>query len=245
MKGPEGDGSSWKGSASPNPDVDPVMLRIMLDTLISIPEEMGRALRRTAYSPNIKERMDASCALFDHLGRLLAQAEHIPVHLGSMPMVVRKVLEEYPDLTEGDMILVNDPEFGGTHLPDITAILPIFHDKTLAAFAVNRAHTPCPIRRTESDPPKVHSEAPQDRFVDPGNQKPVVHLRLFFDTEVLQKVPVRPLGKVGGPAVQVDGNSVGFLEREGQPYPLSGREGGNLHSVHSFPQYCGRRRSCQ
>jgi len=119
---------------------DPVMLRIMLDTLASIPEEMGRALKRTAYSQNIKERMDASCALFDPNGELLAQAEHIPVHLGSLPLVVRKILEVFPKLDDGDLIVVNDPEFGGTHLPDITTVLPVFIDDRLCAFVVSRAH---------------------------------------------------------------------------------------------------------
>lgn len=127
------------GGKEENP-VDPVMLRIMLDTFIAIPEEMGRALRRTAYSPNIKERMDASCALFDENGVLLAQAEHIPVHLGSMPMVVKQVLKRFPNMDEGDAIVVNDPAFGGTHLPDITVIMPVFHRSERVAFVVNRAH---------------------------------------------------------------------------------------------------------
>ena len=116
------------------------MLRIMLDTFVSIPEEMGRALRRTAYSPNIKERLDASCALFDGEGILLAQAEHIPVHLGSMPMVVKAVLESVPDLEKGDAIVVNDPAYGGTHLPDITVIMPVFRLEERIAFVVTRAH---------------------------------------------------------------------------------------------------------
>jgi len=119
---------------------DPVMLRLMLDTFTSIPEEMGRALRRTAYSPNIKERMDASCALFDANGGLIAQAEHIPVHLGSMPLVVKEVLKSGTELKVGDMVMVNDPAFGGTHLPDITVILPIFYEGERVGFAVNRAH---------------------------------------------------------------------------------------------------------
>lgn len=82
---------------------------------------MGVSLRRTAYSPNIKERMDASCALFDAEGRMIAQAEHIPVHLGSMPLAVEEVLRDFPGtLREGDQVILNDPYRGGTHLPDIT-----------------------------------------------------------------------------------------------------------------------------
>lgn len=121
-------------------ETDPVMLRLMLDTLASIPEEMGRVLKRTAYSPNIKERMDASCALFDGRGGLVAQAEHIPVHLGSMPLVVKSVLETGIDFSPGDIVMVNDPATGGTHLPDITVIMPVFHRGKRVGFVVNRAH---------------------------------------------------------------------------------------------------------
>ncbi len=102
---------------------------------------MGVSLRRTAYSPNIKERMDASCALFDAEGRMIAQAEHIPVHLGSMPLAVEEVLRDFPGtLREGDQVILNDPYRGGTHLPDITLIRPVFHQGGLLGFAVNRAH---------------------------------------------------------------------------------------------------------
>ncbi len=102
---------------------------------------MGIALRRTAYSPNIKERMDASCALFDAEGRMVAQAEHIPVHLGSMPLAVQEVRRDFPaTLREGDQVILNDPFRGGTHLPDITLLKPVFHRGGLLGFAANRAH---------------------------------------------------------------------------------------------------------
>ncbi len=102
---------------------------------------MGVSLRRTAYSPNIKERMDASCAVFDEEGRMIAQAEHIPVHLGSMPLAVEVVLRDFPGtLRDGDQVILNDPYRGGTHLPDITLIRPVFHRGGLLGFAVNRAH---------------------------------------------------------------------------------------------------------
>lgn len=102
---------------------------------------MGVSLRRTAYSPNIKERMDASCALFDAEGRMVAQAEHIPVHLGSMPLAVEEILRDFPGtLREGDQVILNDPYRGGTHLPDITLVRPVFHRGGLLGFAVNRAH---------------------------------------------------------------------------------------------------------
>src|SRR2546428_2263891 len=102
---------------------------------------MGIALRRTAYSPNIKERMDASCALFLEDGRMIAQAEHIPVHLGSMPVTIEILREEMgASLVDGDQVIVNDPYRGGSHLPDITLVKPIFHRRTLRGYAVNKAH---------------------------------------------------------------------------------------------------------
>src|SRR5712691_8769771 len=121
--------------------VNPADLEILQTALSFIPEEMGVALRRTAYSPNIKERMDASCALFDADGRIVSQAEHIPVHLGSMPVAVEAAMRDFPGtLREGDQIILNDPYRGGTHLPDVTLIRPVFVRQTVIGFAVNRAH---------------------------------------------------------------------------------------------------------
>src|SRR5437899_10432034 len=102
---------------------------------------MGVALRRTAYSPNIKERMDASCALFDADGRIVSQAEHIPVHLGWMPVADEAAMRDFPGtLREGDQIILNDPYRGGTHLPDVTLIRPVLFRQAVIGFAVNRAH---------------------------------------------------------------------------------------------------------
>src|SRR5213594_236850 len=121
--------------------MNPADLEIFQTNLSFIPEEMGVALRRTAYSPNIKERMDASCALFDVEGRIISQAEHIPVHLGSMPVAVEAAMRDFPGtLREGDQIILNDPYRGGTHLPDVTMIRPVFVRQTVIGFAVNRAH---------------------------------------------------------------------------------------------------------
>ena len=121
--------------------MNPADLEILQTGLSFIPEEMGVALRRTAYSPNIKERMDASCALFDAEGRIVAQAEHIPVHLGSMPVAVDAAMRDFPGtLREGDQIILNDPYRGGTHLPDVTLIRPVFVRQLIIGFAVNRAH---------------------------------------------------------------------------------------------------------
>src|SRR5437667_2237834 len=102
---------------------------------------MGVVLRKSSFSPNIKERRDFSCALFTAQGQLVAQAEHIPVHLGAMPYAVKAVLKEFEDdLSEGDDIILNDPYRGGTHLPDITMVSPIFFKQKLVGFTVNRAH---------------------------------------------------------------------------------------------------------
>src|SRR6185436_9782694 len=87
----------------------------------SVAEEMGVALRRTAFSPNIKERRDYACAVFDSQGRVIAQGDHMPVHLGSMPMAVAAALREV-DIGPGDVVAVNDPFAGGTHLPDVTLV---------------------------------------------------------------------------------------------------------------------------
>src|SRR3989442_14829081 len=105
----------------------------------SIAEEMGVTLGRSAHSPNIKERRDYSCAVFDPQGRLVAQAAHIPVHLGAMPTAVEAAMPLAP-FAPGDIVILNDPYLGGTHLPDITMVSPVFVRRTLAGFVASRAH---------------------------------------------------------------------------------------------------------
>ena len=121
--------------------LDPISFEIVKNSLISAAEEMGIVLRKSSFSPNIKERRDFSCALFDSVGNLVAQAEHIPVHLGAMPHSVRTVLVEFgEDIAEGDSIILNDPFRGGTHLPDITIVSPIFRNgKLVASFPVEHS----------------------------------------------------------------------------------------------------------
>ena len=106
--------------------MDPITLELYRHRFASVSEEMGITLRRTAYSPNIKERLDFSCALFDGTGKMVAQAAHIPAHLGAMPASVATVLPLFPDWQPGDVVIVNDPFQGGNHLPDITMISPVF-----------------------------------------------------------------------------------------------------------------------
>lgn len=120
--------------------IDPITLEVTRKALVEVAEEMNANLIRTSYSPNIKERRDCSAALFDPRGRLVAQAESIPVHLGAMPFSVQAALAHFPDLKPGDTIALNDPFAGGVHLPDITFVTPIFYQEKLVAFAANRAH---------------------------------------------------------------------------------------------------------
>ncbi|MBI3015529.1 MAG: hydantoinase B/oxoprolinase family protein [Candidatus Tectomicrobia bacterium] len=122
--------------------MDPVRLEIFRHRFSAIAEEMGVALCRSAFSPNIKERRDYSCALFDSQGRMVEQASHLPVHLGSMPMSVQSALESMPAWEPGDMVLLNDPYRGGTHLPDLTLVAPVFSAAAdrLVGFVANRAH---------------------------------------------------------------------------------------------------------
>ncbi|RLG53942.1 MAG: hydantoinase B/oxoprolinase family protein [Thermoproteota archaeon] len=121
--------------------VDLVTVGVVRGKLTYAAEEMGIALRKSAYSPNIKERMDHSCAIFDAKRRLVAQAEHIPVHLGSMIVAVQQGLASYRgDLEEGDMLLFNDPYISGTHLPDITLIAPVYYRGEVIAYVANKAH---------------------------------------------------------------------------------------------------------
>lgn len=124
---------------------DAVALEVFSNALLSVAEEMGAALIRTAYSTNIKERQDASTAIFDARGRLIAQAEHIPMHLGAMLSIITNVLKRYPlgDLRPGDAFLANDAYHGGgTHLADVTVASPVFHEQQLVGFVANMGHWP-------------------------------------------------------------------------------------------------------
>src|SRR5688572_31348958 len=119
--------------------IDPVQLEIFKSLFHAVAEEMGATLKRTAFSPNIKERRDYSCAVFDNTGAVLAQGDHMPVHLGSMPLSVRAAIESGP-IYPGDIVILNDPYKGGTHLPDITLVSAVFDRKKLLFYVACRAH---------------------------------------------------------------------------------------------------------
>ncbi|MGD9265321.1 MAG: hydantoinase B/oxoprolinase family protein, partial [Lysobacterales bacterium] len=116
-----------------------VELGLFASRVAAICEEMGALLGRVAFSPNIRDRKDYSCALFSRRGQLLGQATHIPVHLGSMAYAMEGLVEGR-EWCDGDMLIVNDPYMGGTHLPDVTLVAPVFAKGELVGFAANRAH---------------------------------------------------------------------------------------------------------
>ncbi len=116
-----------------------IELSIFSNRIDAVCEEMGAALQRAAFSPNIRDRLDFSCAVFDAEGELCAQAAHIPVHLGSMAYAMADIVQTI-QWQDGDMVILNDPYMGGTHLPDVTLIMPVYMDDNLQGFVVNRAH---------------------------------------------------------------------------------------------------------
>jgi N-methylhydantoinase B/oxoprolinase/acetone carboxylase alpha subunit len=121
--------------------IDPAALQVLVSRLVGVATEMGAVLRRAAFSPNIRERADASAAVFDAAGELLMQAEHIPVHLGAMPASVRAVIDACGvDPVPGSQFIVNDPFHGGTHLNDVTVVAPCHVDGVLVGWVANRAH---------------------------------------------------------------------------------------------------------
>ncbi|HSI58571.1 MAG TPA: hydantoinase B/oxoprolinase family protein, partial [Ideonella sp.] len=125
-------------------EADPVLLEVFNNLFMNIAEQMGLRLQNTAYSVNIKERLDFSCALFDEQGQLIANAPHMPVHLGSMSESIRSVIDRNPGMQPGDVYVLNDPYHGGTHLPDITVVTPVYLDLQAAGkpdfFVASRGH---------------------------------------------------------------------------------------------------------
>ena len=122
-------------------DLDPIQLSIFSNLFMSVAEQMGRTLQRTSVSTNIKERLDFSCAIFDKSGNLVANAPHIPVHLGAMGEAVKSIIKlTKNNINEGDVFVTNHPKYGGSHLPDITVITPIWDKGKIIFFAANRGH---------------------------------------------------------------------------------------------------------
>lgn len=190
--------------------MNPVELGLFVGRMQAACDEMGATLRRAAFSPNIKDRLDFSCAIFSAQGELAAQAAHIPVHLGSMAFAMQAIVRGIT-WRPGDMIVVNDPFLGGTHLPDVTLIAPLFVDDRLAAFCANRAHHAdiggtapgsMPLSRTLADEGLILSPR---LYLSAGLPDP--------DTRVALEQGLRhPEATLGDFAAQVSANRIG-LER--------------------------------
>jgi N-methylhydantoinase B len=148
--------------------LDAAELEIFKNLFHSVAEEMGAALRRSAFSPNIKERRDYSCAVFDGKGRVVAMGDHMPVHLGSMPLSVAAALEQL-ELGPGDIALLNDPYAGGTHLPDLTLVMPVFGPNQLARATERRQAA---ARRTSRSASPIFFVANRAHHSDIGGAQP-------------------------------------------------------------------------
>ncbi len=175
------------------PPLDPVTLSVLTSALAGVAAEMGALLVRAALSSNIKERRDCSTALFDADGRMVAQAEHIPVHLGAMPEAVAAVMARRPE--PGDVFIVNDPYAGGTHLPDITLVSPMALAGEVVGYAVSRAHHSDVGGMSPGSMPSDSRELLQEGLVVPP-------IRLVRGAEVVEDVLALVLANVRTPEVR-------------------------------------------
>jgi N-methylhydantoinase B len=147
--------------------MDAINLSIFANRLDAVCSEMGATLQKSAFSPNIRDRLDYSCAIFDAKGALCAQAAHIPVHLGSMAFAMADVVSVF-DWRAGDMMVLNDPFKGGTHLPDVTLIAPLFIESSLIGFVVNRAHHADIGSETPGSMPLSSSLLEEGKIIEPA-----------------------------------------------------------------------------
>ncbi len=176
-----------------NGKLDPVTLSVLASALSGVAEEMGAVLIRGASSSKIKERRDCSTALFDARGRMVAQAEHIPVHLGAMPEAVSAVMERNPE--PGDVFALNDPYSGGTHLPDITLVSPVAYGDEIVGYAVTRAHHSDVGGMSPGSMPSASREIYQEGLIIPP-------LRLVRGGEYVEEVLDLILANVRTPALR-------------------------------------------
>ncbi len=205
--------------------MDSIKLEIYRSLYTSVAEEMGLSLRRTAFSPNIKERRDYSCAVFDRRGRLIAQGDHMPVHLGSMPMSVKAAIEQCR-IGRGDVVILNDPYAGGTHLPDVTMVMPVFlrepsdEEETGRRVDGKKNRTPASPRRPVAPPPSpFFFVANRAHHADIGGATPG---SMGAATEIYQEgIRIPPIRIVRGGKIDRDifnlllANVRGREEREG------------------------------
>jgi N-methylhydantoinase B len=187
-----------------------IELSLFVSQLAAVCDEMGAVLRRAAFSTNIKDRLDYSCAVFDPQGELCAQAAHIPVHLGSMAYAMRDLVA-LSDWSEGDMVIVNDPYLGGTHLPDVTVIAPVFVQGACIGFVANRAHHADIGAHTPGSMPMSGSLEEEGLVIAP------THLLRAGSvvTEVMQRIIVAtasPMQMQGDLAAQISANQSGVRQ---------------------------------
>ena len=213
--------------------MEPIELSIFSSRLEAVCDEMGVVLRNAAFSPNIRDRLDFSCALFDAVGGLCAQAAHIPVHLGSMAFAMVDLVTRL-QWVEGDMAVLNDPFLGGTHLPDVTVIAPLFAGGQLAAFVVNRAHHADIGAHAPGSMPISRSIHDEGRVIAP------VHLvrRGELDMQLLESIAGgtrNPTDSRGDFYAQIGANRAG-LARLGEVISQSGIEGfrGGLAALNDY-----------
>lgn len=196
---------------------DPVMLEIFNNRFMSIAEQMGYTLQNTSHSVNIKERRDFSCALFDRDGNLIANAPHIPVHIGSMSESVRSLIRNVPDMEDGDTYLINSPYQGGTHLPDITVITPVFDSRNERyAYVASRGHHADIGGKTPGSMPHDSRNIHEEGVLTSGLR--IVRKRHFDGERVLQWLgsgpyPARkPLQNMADIRAQIAANEKGIIE---------------------------------
>lgn len=207
---------------TPDQRFDPVRLEIFRHLFTALAEEMGASLRRSAHSPNIKERRDYSCALFDVKGRVIAMGDHMPVHLGAMPMSVEAALAELGRLEPGDVAILNDPFRGGTHLPDITAIAPVYVSGAADVSAdrgVSGSHLSDGEAGEQGDGERRAGQVP--RTVEAPRTEPGPRSQPTPASSSPQNLP-SPSRPGGGGAVEARGSGSGRVEEE------AGREAGVL-----------------
>jgi len=189
--------------------LDPIELSIFSSRIAAVCDEMGAVLRRAAFSPNIKDRLDYSCAVFDPQGELCAQAAHIPVHLGSMAYAMRDLVEGF-DWVPGNMLILNDPFLGGTHLPDVTLIAPVFVADRLIGFVANRAHHADIGAHSPGSMPLSRSLEEEGMVIAPGflliGGRVVEHLLSRITTGTTKPAQAR-----GDFAAQISANQTGML----------------------------------
>lgn len=192
--------------------MDPVELSIFSSRMTAICDEMGAVLQRTSFSPNIRDRLDFSCAVFDADGELCAQAAHIPVHLGSMAYAMRDLVAQVT-WRHGDMVIANDPFLGGTHLPDVTVIAPVFVHEQLCGFVANRAHHADIGAATPGSMPISHTLDQEGMVIAPS----YLLRNGAMDDALLRELTERtgnPRGARGDFAAQVSANRTGIRRLE-------------------------------